>query len=100
MCGASPVAIDSAPGALVPAGGSSCRPPALLLVAVLGACTTVPSLPERVGADRDAHGCTPSAGYSWCAREQQCTRPWELAAAKGFESSAPAVKAYCEAGAR
>ncbi len=41
MCGASPVAIDSAPGALVPAGGSSCRPPALLLVAVLGACTTV-----------------------------------------------------------
>lgn len=30
-----------------------------------------------VGADRDAHGCIGSAGYSWCEAKQKCTRPWE-----------------------
>jgi hypothetical protein len=29
------------------------------------------------GSDRDAHGCIPSAGYSWCEASQKCYRPWE-----------------------
>lgn len=30
-----------------------------------------------VGNDRDAHGCIPSAGYSWCEVKQKCLRPFE-----------------------
>ena len=30
-----------------------------------------------VGGDRDAHGCIPSAGYSWCEAKQKCLRPLE-----------------------
>jgi len=30
-----------------------------------------------VGGDRDAHGCIPSAGYSWCAEKSKCLRTWE-----------------------
>lgn len=30
-----------------------------------------------VGGDRDAHGCIPSAGYSWCEAKQKCLRTWE-----------------------
>ncbi|KAJ3260868.1 hypothetical protein HK103_007431 [Boothiomyces macroporosus] len=30
-----------------------------------------------VGGDRDAHGCIPSAGYTWCESTQQCQRSWE-----------------------
>jgi hypothetical protein len=33
--------------------------------------------PPVVGNDRDAHGCIPSAGYSWCEVKQKCLRPWE-----------------------
>ena len=33
--------------------------------------------PQLVGNDRDAHGCIPSAGYSWCEVKQKCLRPWE-----------------------
>jgi len=29
------------------------------------------------GSDRDAHGCIPSAGYTWCDATQKCIRPWE-----------------------
>jgi uncharacterized lipoprotein YbaY len=47
------------------------------------------------GADRDDHGCIGSAGYSWCAREAQCVRPWELAKEKGFASSEEAFRAFC-----
>ena len=47
------------------------------------------------GADRDDHGCVPSAGYSWCAREAKCVRPWELAKEKGFASTEEAFRAYC-----
>jgi hypothetical protein len=32
---------------------------------------------QLVGNDKDAHGCIPSAGYSWCEPLQQCIRPWE-----------------------
>ncbi|MDP2926288.1 MAG: hypothetical protein Q8N99_07965 [Nanoarchaeota archaeon] len=27
--------------------------------------------------DRDSHGCSISAGYSWCAEKQKCIRTWE-----------------------
>ena len=47
------------------------------------------------GADRDDHGCIRSAGYSWCAREARCVRPWELAKEKGFASTEEAFRAYC-----
>jgi hypothetical protein len=30
-----------------------------------------------VGNDRDAHGCIPSAGYTWCAEKSKCLRLWE-----------------------
>jgi polar amino acid transport system substrate-binding protein len=33
--------------------------------------------PPVPGGDVDAHGCIPSAGYSWCEPLQKCIRPWE-----------------------
>jgi len=47
------------------------------------------------GGDRDEHGCIRSAGYSWCAKEGKCLRPWELAKEKGFASTEEAFRAYC-----
>ena len=47
------------------------------------------------GADRDDHGCIASVGYSWCPREAQCVRPWELAREKGFASTEEAFRADC-----
>ena len=47
------------------------------------------------GTDRDEHGCIRSAGYSWCAKEAKCVRPWELAKEKGFASTEEAFRAYC-----
>ncbi len=32
-----------------------------------------------VGNDKDAHGCIPSAGYTWCEVKQKCLRVWEEA---------------------
>jgi len=37
---------------------------------------------QKVGGAQDAHGCLSTAGYSWCAKEQNCVRPWELASAR------------------
>lgn len=65
---------------------------------VLAACTQ-PGTPPVVGGDRDAHGCIGSAGYSWCAREAACVRPWELARQRGFANDASAFDAYCAASA-
>jgi len=31
----------------------------------------------QAGGDRDAHGCIPSAGYTWCEASGRCTRAWE-----------------------
>jgi hypothetical protein len=36
-----------------------------------------PATEQRVGGDRDAHGCIGSAGYSWCDAKQKCLRIWE-----------------------
>lgn len=53
--------------------------------------------PPMVGGDRDAHGCIPSAGYSWCAKEKACVQPWVLAAKKGFpKGDKAAFDAYCQ----
>lgn len=62
----------------------------LISLALLAAgCTTVPESGGRaavnesanagtlVGADVDARGCIPSAGYSWCEGKQKCVRVWE-----------------------
>lgn len=49
------------------------------------------------GSDRDAHGCIASAGYVWCARTDQCERPWELAESHAFENSAQDFEAFCTA---
>ena len=32
---------------------------------------------QMVGNDKDAHGCIPSAGYTWCEAKQKCLRVWE-----------------------
>lgn len=80
------------------AGGSARHAAAgLLLLLTLAACmrTQVPE-PPLTGADRDAHGCIGSAGYSWCARSGQCDRPWERAAAQNFELSPSAFDQSCD----
>jgi hypothetical protein len=71
-----------------------------LLPGVLGGCAEAPKnaarpAPPVVGADRDQHGCIGSAGYSWCARETACVRPWELAQQRGFVNDAEAFQRYC-----
>ncbi len=48
-----------------------------------------------VGGDRDAHGCIGSAGYSWCAKENACVRPWELASSQVFPNTQEDFTAYC-----
>lgn len=75
------------------------RPLALsasLLCLALSACAGSPPQPLP-GADRDAHGCIASAGYQWCARENACERPWELAQRKGFALEKNGFAAYCGA---
>lgn len=64
------------------------------LALALAACAPA-SPPTLTGADRDVHGCIPSAGYAWCARTQRCERPWELARERGFAVSAEAFAKFC-----
>ena len=68
---------------------------------LLGACSVASSTTSSnaVGADRDAHGCIGSAGYSWCEHTQRCERPWELARQKGFATSEANFAQYCSTGA-
>ena len=49
-----------------------------------------------IGSDRDDHGCISSAGYRWCATENECVRPWELAKEKGFDETPEAFDDYCQ----
>ena len=51
---------------------------------------------SAVGSDRDAHGCITSAGYRWCAKENECKRPWELAEEKGLDATPEAFDDYCQ----
>ncbi len=73
----------------------------MALAATLSACTEIKKTetseqknapvevvqPEKVGGDRDAHGCIPSAGYQWSELRGACIRLFEdgirLNAAKG-----------------
>ena len=50
----------------------------MLLACLAVGCATHPKS-IRVGADRDAHGCIGSAGYTWSEAQQACIRPWEQA---------------------
>ena len=78
----------------------------LCLAALLPGCYSVPpevrNTPVRpdtqarpIGGDRDADGCLPAAGYTWCPRENACLRPWELAKSKGFADTQEAFASYC-----
>jgi len=56
----------------------------LAMTALMTACS--PSPPDAAfkpasGADRDAHGCTASAGYSWSLLRGQCIRIFEVGVA-------------------
>lgn len=66
----------------------------LVLFGMMG-CAQPPIPAQRVGGDRDAHGCIGSAGYLWCARENACVRPWELSAQKSLAQGAEAFQQYC-----
>ena len=69
----------------------------LLTLWLLNACALCPNtqLPTMTGSDRDVHGCIGSAGYSWCEREKNCERPWELAKDKRFANTESAFNHYC-----
>ncbi|MEM5311106.1 hypothetical protein [Paraburkholderia sp. JHI869] len=73
---------------------------AAAMASVLAACASAsPNVPSNMtGADRDAHGCIGSAGYSWCDATQRCERPWELAKQKGFAVSQEQFARYCSSG--
>lgn len=64
----------------------------LLLTSVAGCGAKLPI----VGAERDAKGCLPSAGYSWCTKTARCERPWELAREHNFTNTPAAFKQYCQ----
>ncbi|MDD4287173.1 MAG: hypothetical protein PHO20_01905 [Candidatus Peribacteraceae bacterium] len=60
----------------------------LLTACSLSSSTTKEPTPAA-GADRDAHGCIPSAGYTWCEPKQKCLRAWEEACfSSAFEAIA------------
>ncbi|KKR33108.1 MAG: hypothetical protein UT64_C0015G0020 [Candidatus Falkowbacteria bacterium GW2011_GWF2_39_8] len=45
---------------------------------IIGKVAVRNALPgQRLGGDRDEHGCIPSAGYSWCESSDRCIRAWE-----------------------
>lgn len=71
--------------------------PGLLAILILSACSSAgqEKAPPLVGGDRDAHGCIASAGYSWCAKTNQCEMPWELAKQNSFELSQEAYDDFC-----
>jgi hypothetical protein len=78
--------------------GALARAAAIVTVAVvLASCANQPqpAQPRMTGDDRDEHGCIGSAGYSWCAREGACVRPWEMAREKGFDLSKEAFERHC-----
>lgn len=59
---------------------------AVVLTGCFGAATTKESARAEdtvvmAGADRDAHGCIGSAGYTWCEVLGNCVRLWEVGVA-------------------
>ncbi|CZF86444.1 hypothetical protein [Grimontia marina] len=67
----------------------------LLALLMAGCANNTTDYDTMVGADRDEHGCIPSAGYQWCTNTNQCERPWELAEAKGFDNTPERFEAFC-----
>ena len=61
----------------------------------LTVCAKKPEPQRLVGADKDIHGCIGSAGYLWCAKENLCVRPWELAKDKNIENNEESLNKYC-----
>ena len=58
------------------------------------AATPAPaSTPHFVGNDTDVHGCTGSAGYTWCMTKQECIRTWEENCSNS--TLEPAARQYC-----
>lgn len=52
---------------------------ALLVNTNIFAQTLTPTSTDKIGGNRDSHGCLTSAGYSWCELGDSCVRFWELA---------------------
>jgi len=50
---------------------------AAVLIFSFGCAQQAPGPTPMPGSDRDAHGCIPSAGYTWCEPMNQCIRTWE-----------------------
>jgi hypothetical protein len=69
----------------------------LILACALSACADQPPPldPPLPGSELDVHGCTPSAGYTWCQRTERCEQPWRLAAHEWFPSTREAYEGYC-----
>jgi predicted amidohydrolase YtcJ len=55
-----------------------------------------PKPQQLTGSDRDEHGCIGSAGYQWCAKLEQCVRPWELTEQYNKENTQEALKQLCQ----
>lgn len=80
----------------------------LAMAAALTACTSTQQnppahsalAPRPVGGERDEQGCLGSAGYAWCAHENVCVRPWELASEKGFERGPQGFERFCSSMAK
>ncbi len=88
-------------GACATSSSTNANPPPMASPEPVPSPTTPPPPGPRVGGDRDEHGCIGSAGYSWCARENHCVRPWELAREHNIAmtgtpaENARAFAAYC-----
>ena len=62
---------------------------------VAGQGHTLKAERQPIGGQRDAHGCLPAAGYSWCEREKSCVRSWELEKQKGGFGQYRNFAGYC-----
>ncbi len=90
----------SAKSAPAPGPSSDASQDASASPVTAAAATGAPSEQKTaVGGDRDEHGCIASAGYQWCAKENACVRPWELAKQRGFASDQAAFHQYCDGAA-
>jgi hypothetical protein len=49
-----------------------------------------------VGSDKDKYGCIGSAGYQWCAKLEQCVRPWEVTKQYDRENTSAALTQLCQ----
>ena len=68
----------------------------LLGVLVVVYVPFTPSQPQPVGADKDAHGCIASAGYTYSVVRQVCIRVWEqgVALTPVVQIAEPVLAAY------